>query len=32
MLVPNADKAIIERDKLVRYLLDVDHPDGGSKA
>jgi len=32
MKVPNADKAVIDQAKLVRYLLDVDHPDGGSKA
>jgi Domain of unknown function (DUF6883) len=32
MKVPNADKAVIEPAKIVRYLLDVDHPDGGSKA
>jgi hypothetical protein len=32
MKIPNADKATIERTKIVHYLLDVDHPDGGSKA
>src|ERR1043165_6160127 len=32
MRIPNADRAIIDSDKLVRYLLDVDHPQGGPKA
>jgi hypothetical protein len=32
MKIPNADRAIIDSDKLVRYLLDVDHPQGGPKA
>ena len=32
MKLPNGDKAIIGREKIVRYLLDVDHPQGGSKA
>jgi len=32
MKVPNADRAVIEAAKIVRYLLDIDHPDGGSKA
>jgi hypothetical protein len=32
MKVPNAAKAVVSRVKLVDYLLDVDHPDGGSKA
>lgn len=32
MRVPNAENAIIEQAKVVRYLLDVDHPQGGSKA
>lgn len=32
MKVPNAGQAIIEPAKLVDYLLDVDHPHGGSKA
>lgn len=32
MKVPNADRAIIEPAKIVRYLLDTDHPQGGSKA
>jgi hypothetical protein len=30
--IPNAEKAIIEQQKIVLYLLDADHPDGGSKA
>lgn len=32
MKVPNADKAVIEPAKIARYLLDVDHPHGGTKA
>ena len=32
MKIPNADNAIIEPAKIVDYLLDVDHPHGGSKA
>jgi hypothetical protein len=32
MKVPNATLAIIEQAKLVSYLLDVDHPQGGTKA
>jgi hypothetical protein len=32
MKLPNADRAIIEGQKIVQYLLDVDHPYGGSKA
>lgn len=32
MKVPNAENAVIDQAKIVRYLLDVDHPDGGSKA
>ncbi len=32
MRIPNADNAVIDSDKITRYLLDVDHPDGGSKA
>jgi hypothetical protein len=32
MRIPNADNAIIEPTKIANYLLDVDHPDGGSKA
>jgi hypothetical protein len=32
MRIPNADSAIISREKIVRYLLNIDHPDGGSKA
>jgi hypothetical protein len=30
--IPNADNAIIEPTKIANYLLNVDHPDGGSKA
>jgi filamentous hemagglutinin len=32
MQIPNAVNAAIERSKLVDYLLNVDHPQGGSKA
>jgi hypothetical protein len=32
MKLPNAELATIEEAKIVRYLLDADHPDGGSKA
>ncbi len=32
MKLPNADRAIIEPAKITDYLLDIDHPDGGSKA
>jgi len=32
MNLPNAENAVIERDKLVLYLLDTDHLRGGSKA
>ncbi len=32
MKVPNAANAVIELPKLLNYLLDVDHPQGGAKA
>ncbi len=32
MRIPDADHAIISREKIVAYLLNPDHPDGGSKA
>jgi len=32
MRIPGADRAIIPIDKIVQYLLNLDHPDGGSKA
>ncbi|HVU27152.1 MAG TPA: hypothetical protein VHG71_05380 [Verrucomicrobiae bacterium] len=32
MKLPNADKAIVERDKIENYLLDASHPDNGGKA
>jgi hypothetical protein len=32
MRIPGADRAIVSREKIVQYLLNVDHPDGGSKA
>ncbi len=32
MRIPGADHAIISREKIVEYLLNLDHPDGGSKA
>lgn len=32
MKLPNAQSAIIPKEKIVNYLLDPAHPDGGSKA
>jgi hypothetical protein len=32
MKLPNVDVAIIEEAKIARYLLDINHPDGGGKA
>ena len=32
MILPNAEKAIVERDKIVDYLLNAAHPDNGGKA
>jgi len=32
MIIPGAQHAIISADKIVRYLLNVEHPDGASKA
>ncbi|MBI4670874.1 MAG: hypothetical protein HY741_04290 [Chloroflexi bacterium] len=32
MKLPNAERAIIAQDKLVEYLLNVEHERGGSKA
>jgi len=32
MRIPGADRAIISREKIVKYLLNLDHPDGRSKA
>ncbi|MCG8450897.1 MAG: hypothetical protein MI725_15125 [Pirellulales bacterium] len=32
MKLPNVENAVIEQDKLVRYLLDTQHRRGGSKA
>jgi hypothetical protein len=32
MKVPNAENAVIARDKIADYLLNADHPQGGSKA
>lgn len=32
MNLPHADKAIVERGKVVDYLLAFDHPEGSSKA
>ncbi len=32
MRIPGAEHATISREKIVQYLLNVDHPDGGSKA
>jgi len=30
--LPNAERALVERGKLVDYLLDLEHADGGPKA
>jgi hypothetical protein len=32
MNLPNADKAIVEREKIENYLLAASHPDNGGKA
>lgn len=32
MRLPNADRARVEQSKIVEYLLNREHPDGGSKA
>lgn len=32
MKLPNADKLVVEREKLVDYLLNPAHPDNGGKA
>ena len=32
MKIPNATSAVIAPAKIVRYLLDIDHPHGGTKA
>jgi hypothetical protein len=32
MIIPAAQHAIISREKIVQYLLNLDHPEGGSKA
>ena len=32
MKLPNADKAVVEREKVQDYLLDSVHPDNGGKA
>jgi hypothetical protein len=32
VILPNAEKAIVERDKIVDYLLNAAHPDNGGKA
>jgi hypothetical protein len=32
MKLPNADQAIVEREKIQDYLLDATHPDNGGKA
>jgi hypothetical protein len=29
--LPNADKAVVERDKVADYLLNAAHPDNGGK-
>jgi hypothetical protein len=30
--LPQGEDAVVKRDKTVRYMLDLTHPDGGSKA
>ena len=32
MKLPNADNTVVERDKIVTYLLNAGHPDNGGKA
>lgn len=32
MNLPNANRALVEREKIVDYLLDATHPDNGGKA
>lgn len=32
MAIPHADRAVVDAAKVRDYLLNVDHPDGGSKA
>ena len=32
MPIPDADRAAVAREKVYDYLLNLDHPDGGSKA
>ena len=32
MKLPNSTKAVVEREKIVAYLLDATHPDNGGKA
>ncbi len=32
MKLPNSELVLVEKDKIVNYLLCADHPDGGSKA
>lgn len=32
MKLPNADLALVEREKIIRYLLNAQHPDNGGKA
>ena len=32
MKLPNADLALVEREKIIDYLLNADHPDNGGKA
>lgn len=32
MVIPNIHNAIIEDNKIIFYLLNINHPDGGSKA
>lgn len=32
MHLPNADLAVVEREKIIEYLLNPEHPDNGGKA
>jgi len=32
MPIPDAERAVVTREKVLDYLLNLDHPDGGSKA
>ncbi len=32
MILPNAERAVVEREKITEYLLNPSHPDNGGKA